>query len=225
MRFFSHSKLKGFTLLEHGSLTSVRTSARNSLTGFTLVEMIVSVAIFTVVMTISLGALLAISESDRRAQTLKSVINNLNFALDSMGRSIRTGTNYHCGTAGTVTTPQDCNLPAPYFAFEAFDGSDVAYCLDNGLIKRQVTTGVLSTDCSSANFVPITSSEVTISNLDFYVKGAPRSDLIQPKVTIVLSGYVQVTGGGNTQLDCGANSSTCTIVNLQTSVTQRLFDI
>lgn len=196
------------------------------LKGFTLVEMLVSVAIFTVVMTISLGALLAISESDRRAQTLKSVINNLNFALDSMGRSIRTGTNYHCGTSGTVTSPQDCNSPASYFAFEAFDGSSVAYCLDSGLVKRQVTTGVLSTDCSSSNFIPITSSEVTISNLDFYVKGAPRAgDFIQPKVTIILSGYVQVTGGGDTQLDCGQNNSTCTIVNLQTSVTQRLFDI
>jgi len=67
--------------------------------GFTLVEMLVSVAIFAVVMTVALGSLLAMSESDRKAQTLKSVINNLNFSLDSMSRAIRTGTTYSCDIA------------------------------------------------------------------------------------------------------------------------------
>src|SRR6185312_12226251 len=76
--------------------------------GFTLIEVMVSVAIFSLVMVIALGALLAISVSDRKAESLKSVINNLNFSLDSLSRSIRTGTSWNC-----IST-QDCNSPGGY---------------------------------------------------------------------------------------------------------------
>jgi prepilin-type N-terminal cleavage/methylation domain-containing protein len=60
--------------------------------GFTLIEVLVSVMIFSVVMTVALGALLAMSQSDKQAEELKTVVNNLDFALDSMTRTIRTGT-------------------------------------------------------------------------------------------------------------------------------------
>src|SRR3569832_199477 len=82
--------------------------------GFTLIEMLVSTAIFAIVMVIALGALLAMSESDRKAQSLKAVINNLNFSLDSMSRSVRTGTGLNCGSQNGG----DCaTVPGTYFAF------------------------------------------------------------------------------------------------------------
>ena len=42
--------------------------------GFTLIEIIVSVAIFTVVMTVTMGALLTLNDSSRKAQALRTVI-------------------------------------------------------------------------------------------------------------------------------------------------------
>ena len=59
--------------------------------GFTLVEMIVAVALFAVVMLISVAALLALVDANRKAQALQSVMNNLNIALDGMVRSVRMG--------------------------------------------------------------------------------------------------------------------------------------
>ena len=64
--------------------------------GFTLIEMIVSLGIFTVVALIAVGALLKISDANRKAITLKTAINNLNFALESMSREMRLGSNYDC---------------------------------------------------------------------------------------------------------------------------------
>lgn len=203
-----------------------RTTHKNP-KGFTLIEMLVSVAIFAVVMVIALGALLAISESDRKAQTLKSIINNLNFALDSMSRSVRTGLNYHCGSAGTLSDPDDCiSTPETSFAFQAADGATVRYCRGNGTLCNASGTAILRSvsTVNSGAFAPITSSEVQISRLLFYVIGA-EGPTIQPKVTIVVSGYVQVSGGATSQTDCGTNSATCSTFNLQTSVTQRLYDI
>src|SRR3989338_987870 len=113
--------------------------------GFTLIEMLVSVAIFSVVMLIALGSLLAMSESDRKAQTLKSVINNLNFSLDSMSRTIRTGTMYHCDVAqGSISAPRDCAVTAATsFAFLAADGVAVYYCLGSGSTCSSSGTAIL----------------------------------------------------------------------------------
>lgn len=61
--------------------------------GFTLVEMIVSLAVFMVVAVIAVGALLKITDANRKSQALKTAINNINYALDAMSREIRTGRN------------------------------------------------------------------------------------------------------------------------------------
>lgn len=184
------------------------------LAGFTLIEILVSVAIFSTVMVISLGALLAMSESDRKAQTLKSVINNLNFSLDAMGRSIRTGINYHCDVStGTVTTPRDCGQAsggATSIAFRSAEGQTVRYCLGNGSSCSSSGTAVLVSKGSAA-YAPLTASEVTISNLRFYVTGAEDAEL-QPHVVILLSGSVPVS------------PTQTSVFDLQTSVTQRLYD-
>lgn len=191
----------------------------HSARGFTLVEMLVSVAIFAIVMTIALGSLLAMSESDRKAQTLKSVINNLNFSLDSMSRSIRTGTTYHCDIGqGTLTATRDCTAAgATSFAFRSNEGNTVIYRFENsnrttcGQPSGTVGCVVRSTDGGST-YAAITASEVVVNTLQFYVIGAQSASL-QPKVTILLSGTVQ------------ANGTQQTPFNLQTSVTQRLYDL
>lgn len=191
--------------------------------GFTLIEMLISVAIFAIVMTVALGALLAMSESDRKAQALKSVINNLNFGLDSMSRSIRTGNTYHCGD-NTVTnasgqagyaTLRDCTAsPSNTFAYN--DGMrTVVYRLESsaaacGQVAAAAGCITRSTD-GGTTFVPITAPEVVVNFLNFYVSGA-EDPLVQPKVSILIGGTVTGSGGANTAF------------NLQTSVTQRLYD-
>lgn len=196
------------------SMKKSKSCKQNLKSGFTLVEMMVSVAIFAIVMTIALGSLLAMSESDRRAQTLKSVINNLNFALDSMSRAIRTGQGYHCDAAMTpLSDPRDCaSTPATSFAFQPAGGSTVYYCL--GVVSPSVACNPSGTYILRSNgfsLAPITAAEVRITALRFYVTGATATG-IQPKVTILISGVVTVSGTQNSPF------------NLQTSVTQRLYD-
>lgn len=64
--------------------------------GFTLIEMIVSLGIFAVVITMAVGSLLVLVVSNERIQGEQSVMTNLAFALDSMTREVRTGYNYYC---------------------------------------------------------------------------------------------------------------------------------
>ena len=81
--------------------------------GFTLVEMIVSVAIFTIVAFVAVGALLKVIDANKKSQSLKTSINNLNFALESLSREMRVGSNYTCISGSSVTVPISASSACP----------------------------------------------------------------------------------------------------------------
>ncbi|HUD03144.1 MAG TPA: type II secretion system protein [Candidatus Paceibacterota bacterium] len=194
--------------------------------GFTLIEMLVSVALFSVVMVLALGALLSLSTADRKAQALKSAIDNLNFALDSMSRTIRTGSNYHCGSA----LGGNCTSGNNTFYFTANNGVVTAYRLESLTIDSNAasvcgqtiaTPGCLAISLDGgATWAPVTSPNVIINDLSasnsylFHLWGSAQGsiDNTQPIVVMTLSGYVQVS---TTQQSA---------FHLQTTVTQRIYD-
>jgi prepilin-type N-terminal cleavage/methylation domain-containing protein len=204
--------------------------------GFTLIEILVSVGIFSVVMVIALGALLAVSAGERKGETIKSVVNNLDFALESMSRTVRTGLYYHCGTSNVPgsgeLSPQDCASPGSnFFIFKSNDAANpyVAYCLSGSSIWRlqAPTLSGLSTSCGSGSYLQMTAPEVKITNLTFYVNGSlgypaggssacsspgSTADCIQPRVVMAVSG--SISSGDISKTD----------FNIQTTITQRLYD-
>lgn len=192
--------------------------------GFTLVEMIVAVALFAIVMLVSVGALLSLTAANRKAQALQSVMNNLNIALDGMVRSIRMGTMYHgaggdapCGNSD-YTVPADCPNGGTVFAFEPFGGDPsklddqkwvYSYDSNAGRIYKSEKSGISDT------FIPVTAPEITITDMKFYVVGTARDgDTTQPKVVITVSG----TAGA-------ANVKTRTSFSLQATAVQRVLDL
>ncbi|MCL5782023.1 MAG: type II secretion system GspH family protein [Patescibacteria group bacterium] len=69
------------------------------LRGFTLLEMLVSLGIFTVVAVIAVGSLVKITDLNRRTQALQSAMNNMNFVTEAMTREMRVGTKYFCDSS------------------------------------------------------------------------------------------------------------------------------
>lgn len=179
--------------------------------GFTLIELMVSVAIFSVVMLIAVGALFSIMDANRKSQALKSSINNLAFALENMSRQIRSGSNYHCGV-GALTAAIDCPAGGTQIAFEKYGGSSSN--ADDQVVYRHAGTRIERSVDGGATYLPITSPEVIVEDLTFYVVGALPEDFpkLQPKVVMTLRGYA------------GDTERTRTEVKLQTMITSRLLD-
>lgn len=188
--------------------------------GFTLIEMMVAVTLFAIVMMVGVGALLSLVEANRRAQAINSVMNNLNAALESMTRSIRVGTNYHCDSWNTlinITAARDCpGTGGQLLAFESSSGApsnpddQVVYRL-NALSKQLER----SLD-SGATWVALTAPEVSIDSFEFFVIGAQSlsggGNQEQPRVLMRIKGSAPVPGGN-------------TDFNVQASVVQRILDI
>jgi len=154
--------------------------------GYTLIELIVAVGLFALIMTLVSGAYIVMIGLTERAQGTATGIDNLSFALESMTRNIRTGTNYNCDISGG-----DCPNGRDYFSFTNARGAEISYGLSGSTIQETV------------NDVPrrITDPSVTISSLMFYVSGtspASAGDYTQPHVTIVVSGTVS-SGPGRTE--------------------------
>lgn len=195
----------------------IKAKRKKKKAGFTLLELIVAIGIFSIVMMIAVGALLSMLNANRKAQALKAVMNNVNFAVENMAKEIRVGTTYHADvTVGTVSSPRDGGNVSS-FAFEESGGDiddsndQVGFRLaqigDKGVIERS-DNGALS----SSGWSSITSPDVDIETLGFYVYGSNPSDTLQPRVVIVIKGTAMLSNSRQEEF------------NVQTTVTQRLID-
>ncbi|MDP3996836.1 MAG: type II secretion system protein [bacterium] len=171
--------------------------------GFTLVELIVSVAIFSIVMVVSVGAILYIISANRQAQAMKAVMNNLNFTLESMARNLRMGSNYHCGLSGNLSLPANCETQSqPAVVFRSSSGGIVSYELSGTEIVRGDSNGRLS----------LTSEDITVETLSFFVEGAASDDNNPARILVTVGGKAKVGPRAETRF------------NLQTYVVQRYRD-
>lgn len=172
--------------------------------GFTLIEMVVSIGLFTIVLFIASSAFLTIVNSDRKARSIRVATDNLNLTLEDMSRRIKTGSKYYCGTTDSGGVG-DCVGGSSSMFFNGQDGTRVGYSLSAGGISRTF---------NGAPALPVTSPEINITNLKFIVKGSTVGDAFQPSVLVSVAGVL--SGGPN---------ATSTTFNLQTLVTQRAYDI
>ncbi len=178
--------------------------------GFSLIEIMVSMSLFITVIVISMGSILSVLDANRKSQSLRAVMDNLNFTLESMTRTIRFGNHYHCGSSGNTSLPLDCASGADSLTLVGPDNASVTYKLVSSRIDRIVDNGV------SPQEAFVTSVDVTITKLTFYVFGSAEfnggADLYQPQVILVISGYA------------GTKASSQSTFTIETTVSQRLFD-
>ncbi len=190
-----------------------KSKIKNKKNGFTLVEMMVAVALFTVVMMVSIGALLSLVDASRKAQGIQSVINNLNVTLDGTVRALRMGRDYEVRNQNRelsfIPFGGDFTDKWTYSFEENIDSSGE---LRGRIYKYYKPQGL------SRVKVPITASEVDIDEVKFYVSGTVNTDdvngTLQPRVMIIVR--------GKAGLD---KENTTTSFDIQASATQRLLDI
>lgn len=214
---------------------NTHTLQKNKKGGFTLVEVLVSLAIFSVVVVSALGAMLAISDANRRVQQTRSAMDNLSLAIESISRNLRLGYMYHCAVYNPATgiiplsapqmeTPANCSSPnygnfisfwdqyreptvpteyASYYYLEKVGGKGV-------IMYKNYTTA------STQPGVALTSPDIDVKDLRFYVLGANPAEKNnkQPRVIIVISGKTEI-GKAQEPVE----------INIQTTVTQRSLNI
>ncbi|MFA5934232.1 MAG: type II secretion system protein [Candidatus Paceibacterota bacterium] len=187
--------------------------------GFTLIETMVAVSIFTIVMTLGTGAVVNTNATYKRTQALRQALDSMSFAMEDMVRNIRLGSSFYCGQelAGQTTpNTQDCSSGENTTIL--FDKND------SGILNRYAYT-ISSTGITKEIYDPngisggarsLVPSEIKINTgglSGFIVVGSPPapSDKVQPRIIIKISGTASYR---NLKSD----------FNLETTVSPRLID-
>ncbi len=184
--------------------------------GFTLIEMMVAVALFAVVMTVSIGALLSLTDASRKAQAIQSVMNNLNVALDGTVRALRMGTAYEVANGGKELSF------APFGVSESNRSQRWVYTFSESTSPSGEVLGRIYKTYKPTGLprvtVPITAAEVDIDEATFYITGTSASGDVagtaQPRVLLVIRGRAGID-----------KQKTTTTFDIQASATQRILDL
>ncbi len=175
-------------------------------TGFTLVEMLVSIAVFMSVMVIAIGSFISILNANKKSQAMKTVVDNVTFAVDSISRSIKIGKNYKCDDGATkesITLLNSCSDGGNLIQYyNEADDKYIQYIFiksenieeeGDGNIQKRICDG--DGVCDSNGWQSMTGpvENIDIKNMKFYVLGTDTEgntwgEKKQPRVIITVEG-------------------------------------
>jgi len=175
--------------------------------GFTLVELLIGMTIFSLFLGATVGVLIFAIRIQRRFLLQQNVLGQLNFDIEYMNRALRMavkeGEDGECISAGT--SYENINGDSSISFINHLQGDDCQeFFLENNILKYR--KGI---NAQEETF-DLTSPKVEIIDLDFSIIGGSGEDDIQPRVTIKIKGNVQ-------RLNLP--------ILLQTTVSQRNLDI
>lgn len=166
--------------------------------GFTLIETLVAVTLFTFVTFVALSSLFQMQALNTKLKITKSIYNNMYFTMDNITSEIKQGSNFENKTyLAPLTAASDCNVTAGSNSCIAFDYLNIeglnnserrGYYLDSisGSVKKYVGSGLAET---------ITSEDLNVKILKFVIEGtntySASGDSAQPSVKVIIKGITK----------------------------------
>jgi prepilin-type N-terminal cleavage/methylation domain-containing protein len=181
--------------------------------GFTLVEVLVSVLIFSVITGSAMQVFIAAVNSQKRILAQQEIIDQTSYAIEYMSRSIRMAKK---DVEGVCIEPKlnyenpDGNVSS--IVFLKLDQSEEAYfCYRFFLQNDRLMVYKKNLTTSEETVIPLTSTSSipSVNSLEFYISDYDQYDNLQPSVTIVWD--VEGRDGATNQI--------------QTTVSQRNLDL
>ncbi|MDP3052943.1 MAG: prepilin-type N-terminal cleavage/methylation domain-containing protein [bacterium] len=134
--------------------------------GFTIVELLVAMSLFTIFIVIASGSFVRALRTQRAIVSLIAANDNASLSIEQIAREIRTGT-------GFSLSANDLNFINAY-------NINVTYRLNT-------QTNAIERGEEGTNFKPITATNVKINSLNFHLLGQLAGDGYPPRITVSLS--------------------------------------
>ena len=178
----------GFTPLNNSAKS--RIAAEQHLTGFTLIEILVSVLLFFGILVIVLGFFGYAIKGQKKALASQEISDQISYAMEYMSRSMRMAvkaTNASCIPNGTNYSNPYGDNSVRFLIYDRVNGVKICqeFYLENEQLKRKKSNNDGSGGLSGTE-VDLTSSKLKINSAKFNLIGEAETDDIQPRVTIFL---------------------------------------
>jgi len=170
--------------------------------GFTLIEVMASVLIFSIVVSVPIAYFVFSIKSQKETLAKRETIDSASYVTEYMSRILRMAKKDLSGSC----IPKNSNYEITArggIRFENYHNQCQEFYLDGGQIKEEKTGTVL----------PLTPTSLEVTSLRFHLSGENQSDNLQPLVTI----FFEIRKKGQMAIP--------TQVMVQTSVSQRQLDV
>ncbi|MEK7506711.1 MAG: prepilin-type N-terminal cleavage/methylation domain-containing protein [Patescibacteria group bacterium] len=164
--------------------------------GFTLVETLVTLFIFSIIVLLFGGIFSGSLSSQRRASNIQQVQENADYILEALTKEIRVS------TVNTADTPDCAASPAAALNITHPVNGSVVYALAGNNLQRTVN-GIQTI---------VNSNTIQFTRLFFCVAGQAADDKLQPRVTIV-TGLKSAGAGAESAMDIQTTVSTRRLSN------------
>lgn len=185
--------------------------------GFTLVEMLVVLAVFSVVTVVIVDIFMLASRAQRRTLAVQKIQSDARYSLEAMSREIRMDMVDYAYYGGTVN-----EIPSETLALRDQDDNRIIFKKSNEYCPAGTTDCIVVSIDGGSNWESITAPGINVDDLKFYIDPAVDPFLQnagftydsdnQPRVTVTL-----VTRGA------GGLSDEEKTVYLQTTVSNRIY--
>ncbi|MFA6588026.1 MAG: type II secretion system protein [Patescibacteria group bacterium] len=146
--------------------------------GFTLIEVIIAMAVFSVAMVLATATFVSFVQSQRRTITQQEMQNDARSAIEEIAQVLREGVVDYAYYSTNFTEPIEKTI-----LFDSLDGTGKKclairsalneyyyYKLDGGVIKKYFSASPISTSCvGGTNWSVVTPENLTITNFTFLI--------------------------------------------------------
>ena len=199
-------------------MKTLRKKTKNNFHGFTLIEVLVAVALFVTIITLAMGALFQAQSFGARMSANQVILDGMNLSFETVTRDIRYGTLFDCENVVPVIKPdlkrKSCKFdigvsgnPGTVIIFRPVNAVDpddrIGYYASSSKIYKWSYINHTISEQS------VTSDEVKIKTLQFFVTGANTTqqavdtgnkendnvanvDTLQPVINIMATGETSI---------------------------------
>jgi len=190
--------------------------------GYSLIETMIAVSIFAIVLVVVVNTLIVAQSAARKISLERAAMENVSLALESMTKKIREGKIFHCKTDTqghnfNSGEPKDCSNGGTKLAFLGSNDEHYVfrYIKEDEVVQIYEHPSVFPNTKDDINYLPLTSPDIEVKSLKFYVTGSSDADDLQPFITITITGIARF----------GGEEDLTTDFRVQTSVSPRFLDV
>lgn len=169
----------------------------NSKNGFTIVELLIAMTLFTALIGITSGVFIQSLRTQRNLTAFIAANSNASLTIEQIAREARTGKDFCVGANSPCVT--DAGVYKELI-FTNAKNEKVKYELSAQAIRRSV---------NAQTPIPITADNVNVQTLSFYMSGNQPGDGKNARITMVL------------KVGAAGIPFSESVINLQTTVTTR----
>ncbi len=166
--------------------------------GFTIVELLIAMTLFTVLIGITSGAFIQSLRTQKNLTALIAANSNASITIEQIAREARTGKDFCIG----ANSP--CIISAGVYKELIFTNAK------NEKVKYELIAPSIMRSINSQTPIPVTADNVNMQILSFYIDGNQPGDGKNARITMVL------------KVGAAGIPFSESVINLQTTVTTRI---